>query len=134
MFPKPLSVLKQENFIVNPVSNSAISSYTSLTELTYPKLCACLPSSKVLCFKLPVMLFLFGPQESWDLQLRMFSYITRRFLRIFGCVLQVIKYSISVPLNWGGFGGWNLMPTLLVQKMIPKKSLLPAKIHLAKPL
>ena len=58
------------------------------------------------------MLFLFVPQESWDLQLRMFGYITCGFPRIFGYVLQVIKYSISVPLDRGGFGGWNLMLTL----------------------
>ena len=37
----------------------------------------------------------------------MFGYITRGFPRIFGYVLQVIKYSISVPLDRGGFGGWN---------------------------
>ena len=59
------------------------------------------------------MLFLFVPQESWDLQLRMFGYITCGFPRIFGYVLQVIKYSISVPLDRGGFGGWNLMLTNL---------------------
>ena len=59
------------------------------------------------------MLFLFVPQESWDLQLRMFGYITCGFPRIFGYVLQVIKYSISVPLDRGGFGGWNLMLTTL---------------------
>ena len=57
------------------------------------------------------MLFLFVPQESWDLQLRMFGYITCGFPRIFGYVLQVIKYSISVSLDRGGFGGWNLMLT-----------------------
>ena len=53
------------------------------------------------------MLFLFVPQESWDLQLWMFGYITCGFPRIFGYVLQVIKYSISIPLDRGGFGGWN---------------------------
>ena len=37
----------------------------------------------------------------------MFGYITRGFPRILGYVLQVIKYSISVPLDRGGFGGWN---------------------------
>ena len=36
---------------------------------------------------------------------------TSGFPRIFGYVLQVIKYSISVPLDQGGFGGWNLMLT-----------------------
>ena len=41
----------------------------------------------------------------------MFGYITCGFLRIFGYVLQVIKYSISVPLDRGGFGGYNLMLT-----------------------
>ena len=61
--------------------------------------------------KILAMLFLFVPQESWDLQLRMFGYITCGFPRIFGYVLQVIKYSISVPLDRGGFGGWNLMLT-----------------------
>ena len=60
------------------------------------------------------MLFLFVPQESWDLQLRMFGYITCGFPRIFGYVLQVIKYSVSVPLDRGGFGGWNLMLTCAV--------------------
>ena len=60
------------------------------------------------------MLFLFPPQESWDLQLRMFGYITCEFPRILGYVLQVIKYSISVPLDRGGFGEWNLMLTLFV--------------------
>ena len=45
------------------------------------------------------MLFLFVPQESWDLQLRMFGYVTRGFPRIFGYVLQAIKYSISVFLS-----------------------------------
>ena len=69
--------------------------------------------------KILAMLFLFVPQESWDLQLLMFGYITCGFPRIFGYVLQVIKYSISVPLDRGGFGGWNLMLTL--QKVIPKK-------------
>ena len=54
-------------------------------------------------------------QESWDLQLWMFGYITRGFPRIFGYVLQVIKYSISVPLDRGGFGGWNLMLTCVVR-------------------
>ena len=63
--------------------------------------------------KILAMLFLFVPQESWDLQLRMFGYITCGFPRIFGYVLQVIKYSISVPLDRGGFGGWNLMLTHL---------------------
>ena len=57
------------------------------------------------------MLFLFVPQESWDLQLRVFGYITYGLPRIFGYVLKVIKYSISVPLDRGGFGGWNLMLT-----------------------
>ena len=38
--------------------------------------------------------------------------ITCRFPRIFGYVLQVLKYSIPVPLDRGGFGGWNLMLTL----------------------
>ena len=113
VFLKPLSALKQENFVVNIVSNSAISLCASSTELTYPKLSACLPSSKGSRFKIPPMLFLFVPQESWDLQLRMFSYITGGFLRIFGYILQVIKYSISVPLDRGGFGGWNLMLTLI---------------------
>ena len=44
MFPKPLTALKKENFVVNPVSNSAISLSASSTEFTYPKLFACLPS------------------------------------------------------------------------------------------
>lgn len=44
MFPKPLTALKKENFVVNPVSNSAISLCASSTEFTYPKLSACLPS------------------------------------------------------------------------------------------
>ena len=44
VFLKPLSTLKQENFVVNPVSNSAISLCASSTEFTYPKLSACLPS------------------------------------------------------------------------------------------
>ena len=61
--------------------------------------------------KILAMLFLFVPQESWDLQLLMFGYITCGFPRIFGHVLQVIKYSILVPLDRGGFGGWNLMLT-----------------------
>ena len=61
--------------------------------------------------KILAMLFLFVPQESWDLQLLMFGYITCGFQRIFGYVLQVIKYSISVPLDRGSFGGWNLMLT-----------------------
>ena len=111
MFPKPLTALKKENFVVNPVSNSAISLCTSSTELTYPKLSACLPSRNGSRLKILAMLFLFVPQESWDLQLRMFGYITCGFPRIFGYVLQVIKYSISVPLDRGGFGGWNLMLT-----------------------
>ena len=63
--------------------------------------------------KILATLFLFVPQESWDLQLLMFGYITYGFPRIFGYVLQVIKYSISVPLDRGGFGGWNLMLTVL---------------------
>ena len=111
VFPKPLSALQKENFVVNPVSNSAISLCASSTELTYPKLSARLPSSKGSRFKILAMLFLFVPQESWDLQLLMFGYITRGFPRIFGYVLQVIKYSISVPLDRGGFGGWNLILT-----------------------
>ena len=111
MFPKPLTALKKENFVVNPVSNSAISLCTSSTEFTYPKLSACLPSSNGSRLKILAMLFLFVPQESWDLQLLMFGYITCGFPRIFGYVLQVIKYSISVPLDRGGFGGWNLMLT-----------------------
>ena len=119
MFPKPLTALKKENFVVNPVSNSAISLCASSTELTYPKLSACLPSSNGSRLKILAMLFLFVPQESWDLQLRMFGYITSGFPRILGYVLQFIKYSISVPLDRGGFCGWNLMLTL--QKVIPKK-------------
>ena len=63
--------------------------------------------------KILAMLFLFVPQESWDLQLRMFGYITGGFPRIFDYVLQVIKYSIPVPLDRGGFGGWNIMLTML---------------------
>ena len=113
VFPKPLTALKKENFVVNPVSNSAISLCASSTEFTYPKLSACLPSSNGSRLKILAMLFLFVPQESWDLQLRMFGYITCGFPRIFGYILQVIKYSISVPLDWGGFGGWNLMLTLI---------------------
>ena len=100
----------KENCVVNPVSNSAISLCASSTEFTYPKLSACLPSSNGSRLKILAMLFLFVPQESWDLQLRMFGYITCGFPRIFGYVLQVIKYSISVPLDRGGFG-WNLMLT-----------------------
>ena len=111
VFPKPLTALKKENFVVNPVSNSVIRLCASSTEFTYPKLSACLPSSNGSRLKILAMLFLFVPQESWDLQLRMFGYITCGFPRIFGYVLQVIKYSISVPLDRGGFGGWNLMLT-----------------------
>ena len=70
--------------------------------------------------KILAMLFLFVPQESWDLQLRMFGYITCGFPRIFGYVLQVIKYSISVPLDRGGFGGWNLMLTDLERTVKPR--------------
>ena len=92
----------------------AISLCTSSTELTYPKLSACLPSSNGSRLKILAMLFLFVPQESWDLQLRMFGYITCGFPRIFGYVLQVIKYFNSVPLDRGGFGGWNLMPQMLM--------------------
>ena len=44
VFPKPLTALEKENFVVNPVSNSAISLCASSTEFTYPKLSACLPS------------------------------------------------------------------------------------------
>ena len=44
VFLKPLSALMQENFVINPVSNFAISLCASSTELTYPKLSACLPS------------------------------------------------------------------------------------------
>ena len=44
MFLKPLTALKKENFVINPVSNSAISFCASSTEFTYPKLTACLPS------------------------------------------------------------------------------------------
>ena len=109
VFPKPLTALEKENFVVNPVSNSAISLCASSTELMYPKLSA---SSNASRLKILAMLFLFVPQESWDLQLRMFGYITCGFPRIFGYVLQVIKYSTSVPLDRGGFGGWNLMLTL----------------------
>ena len=39
------------------------------------------------------------------------SDVRLHHLRIFGYVLQVIKYCISVPLDRGGFDGWNLMPT-----------------------
>ena len=72
------------------------------------------------------MLFLFVPQESWDLQLWMFGYITRGFPRIFGYVLQVIKYSISVPLDRGGFGGWNLMLTVPFDVLLIGKQFLSA--------
>ena len=47
----------------------------------------------------------------------MFGYITCGFPRIFGYVLQVIKYSILVPLERGGFGGWNLMRSFLALKL-----------------
>ena len=106
--PETFVSFKEGNFVVNPVSNSAISLCASSTELTHPKLSAYLSSSKGSRFKILAMLFLFVPQESWDLQLRMFGYITRGFPRIFGYVLQVIKYSISVPLDRGGFGGWTV--------------------------
>ena len=66
MFQKPLTALKKENFVVNPVSNSAISLCASSTELMYPKLSACLPSSNASRLKILAMLFLFVPQESWD--------------------------------------------------------------------
>ena len=79
---KPLSALKQENFVVNPVSNSAISLCASLTELTYPKLSACLSSSKASRFKIPPMLFLFVPQESWDLQPREIELLLSFFFPI----------------------------------------------------
>ena len=49
---------------------------------------------------------------------------TRGFPRIFGYHLQAIKYSISVPLDRGGFGGWNADPV--------NQSF--AKIHGKKPL
>ena len=117
MVPKPLTALKKENFVVNPVSNSAISLCASSTEFTYPKLSACLPSSNGSRLKILAMLFLLVPQDSWDLQLRMFGYITYGFPRIFGYVLQVIKYSISVPLDRGGFGGWNLMLTHFIVRI-----------------
>ena len=109
--PETFDSFKEENFVVNPVSNSAISLCASSTEFTYPKLSACLPSSNGSRLKILAMLFLFVPQESWDLQLRMFGYISCGFPRIFGYVFQVIKYSISVPLDRGGLGGWNLMLT-----------------------
>ena len=35
----------------------------------------------------------------------------RGFPRIFGYDLRAVKYSISVPLDRGDFGGWNLMLT-----------------------
>ena len=72
--------------------------------------------------KILAMLFLFVPQESWDLQLWMFGYITCGFPRIFGYVLQVIKYSVSVPLDRGGFGGWNLMLTVVNIEDFDQKS------------
>ena len=111
VFPKPLSSFKQENFVVDPVSNSVIGLYASSTELMYSKLSASLPSSKGSRFKIRAMLFLFVPQESWDLQLRMFGYVTRGFPTIFGYVLQAMDYFIPVPLDRGGFGEWNLMLT-----------------------
>ena len=60
---------------------------------------------------------LFVVQESWDLQLRMFGYVTREFARIFGYVLQAINYSIPVPLDRGGSGGWNLMLTFQIKSL-----------------
>ena len=35
----------------------------------------------------------------------------RGFPRIFGYDLRAIKYLISVPLDRGDFGGWNLLLT-----------------------
>ena len=109
--PETFVSFKERKLRRKSVSNSAIILCALSTELMYPKLSACLPSSKGSRFKFLAMLFLFVPQESWGLQLQMFGYITRGFPRIFGSVLQVIKYSISVPLDRGGFGGWNLMLT-----------------------
>ena len=57
MFPKPLSALKQENFVVDPVSNSAISLYASSTELTYPKLPHLYHQAKVCALKSPPCCF-----------------------------------------------------------------------------
>ena len=42
----------------------------------------------------------------------------RGFLRIFGYDLQAIKCSISVPLDRGGFGGWNLVMLTIHQSYL----------------
>ena len=87
--------------------------FMRLINRIYVSLIICMSTINGSRLKILAMLFLFVPQESWDLQLLMFGYITCGFPRIFGYVLQVIKYSISVPLDRGGFGGWNLMLTTL---------------------
>ena len=54
------------------------------------------------------MLFLFVPQESWDLQLRMFGYVILRIsekLQLLFASYEIFHLSLS--LDRGGFGGWN---------------------------
>ena len=99
VFPTPMSALKQENFVVNPVSNSAISSYASSTELTHPKLSACLPSSKGSRFKIPAMLFLFVPQESWDFRCSATSLADFRESSVMFCKsLNIPSQSLSTEV------------------------------------
>ena len=99
MFPKPLTALKKENFVVNPVSNSAISLCASSTELTYPKLSACLPSSKGSRFKIPAMLFLFVPQESWDFRCSATSLADFRESSVMFCKsLNIPSQSLSTEV------------------------------------
>ena len=78
-----LSASKQENFVVDLVSNSATSLWASSIEVTYKKL-------SVSSVKIPAMLFLFVSQESWDWH-----------LQLFGCRLSDFResseYSILSP-------------------------------------
>ena len=77
MFPKSLSTLKQENLVVDLVSNSAMSLQAALTEETYPKFSAIFLSNTSSQLKIPAMFFLFVSREWWDLDVRLFVNIIR---------------------------------------------------------
>ena len=108
MFPKPLTALKKENFVVNPVSNSAISLCASSTEFTYPKLSACLPSMvRDLKFSLCCFCLFLKNHGIYSFGCSATSLADFRESSVMFCKsLNIPPQSLS---NRGGFGGWNLM-------------------------
>ena len=107
VFPKPLSTLKQENFVVDPVSNSAISLYASSTELTYPKLPHLYHQAKVCALKSPPCCFcLFHKNHGiYSFGCSATSPADFRESSVMFCKLLNILSQFFCRPRW--FGGWK---------------------------